>query len=88
MVEHAKNVFWHHYTLHQQLSLKNSLAGTKNHTHLLQYSHTIKHHCYGHLTVDVGDLVRNYCMAFYGYRASKCTHNKDATQKYLSTDRK
>jgi hypothetical protein len=30
MVEHAKNVFWHHGTLHQQLCLENSLAGTKN----------------------------------------------------------
>jgi hypothetical protein len=37
MVEHAKKVFWHHHTLHQQLSLENSLAGTKNHTQLLQY---------------------------------------------------
>ena len=39
-------------------------------------------------TVDVGDSVRNYCMAFYGYHGSKCTEDKDATQKYLSTDRK
>ena len=27
-------------------------------------------------------------MAFYGYHASKCTEEKDAIQKYLSTDRK
>ena len=41
------------------------------------------YHCYGHLTADVGDLVRNYCMAFYGYHGSKCTEDKDAIQKYL-----
>ena len=38
--EHAKNVLWHHHTLQQQLSLKNSLADTKKHTQLLQYLHT------------------------------------------------
>jgi hypothetical protein len=27
-------------------------------------------------------------MAFYGYRGSKCTEDKDAIKKYLSTDRK
>jgi hypothetical protein len=36
MVEHAKKFFWHHHTLHQQLSFENSLAGTKNNTQLLQ----------------------------------------------------
>jgi hypothetical protein len=37
-----QNVFWHHHTLlvHQQLSLENSIAGTKNHTELLQNLHT------------------------------------------------
>jgi len=35
-----QNVFWHHHTLHQQLSLQNSLAGTKNNTQVLQYLHT------------------------------------------------
>jgi hypothetical protein len=27
-------------------------------------------------------------MPFYGYHGSKCTEDKDAIQKYLSTDRK
>jgi hypothetical protein len=40
MVEHAKKVFWHHHTLYQQLRLANSLAGTINHTQLVQYLHT------------------------------------------------
>ena len=40
LVEHAKKVFWHHHTLHQHHSLNNSLAGTSNHTQLLQYLHT------------------------------------------------
>jgi hypothetical protein len=40
MVQHAKKVFRHHHTLHQQLSLDNSIAGTKNYTQLLQYLHT------------------------------------------------
>ena len=40
MVEQAKKFFWHHHTLNQQLSLENSLAGTKNNIQLLQYLHT------------------------------------------------
>jgi hypothetical protein len=68
MVDHAKKVFWHHHTLHQQLRLENSLAGTKSHTQLLQYLHTKKnHHCEVHQTVNVGDSIENYFMAFYGY---------------------
>jgi hypothetical protein len=35
----CQKVFWHHHTLHQQLGLENSLAGTKNNTQLLQYLH-------------------------------------------------
>ena len=42
------------------------------------------HHCYKHQTEDVGDSVRNYCMAFYGYHGSKCNKDKDAIQKYNS----
>jgi hypothetical protein len=46
------------------------------------------HHYYGHQTVDVGETVTNYCMVFYGYHRSKCTEDKNAIQKYLSTDTK
>jgi len=45
MVAHAKKFFWHHHTLHQRLSLENSLAGTSNHTQLLKYLYTKNHHC-------------------------------------------
>jgi len=46
--------------------MENSQAGTKKHTELLQYLHTKIHHYYGHQTVDVGDSIQNYCMAFIG----------------------
>ena len=46
--------------------MENSPAGTKKHTKLLQYLHTKNNHCYRHQTVDVGDSIRNYCMAFIG----------------------
>jgi len=71
MVEHAQKFFWHHHTLHQQLSLQNSLAGTKNNTRLLQYLHTKNHQCYRHQTVDIGESVRNKidCTFFRGLTA-------------------
>ena len=40
MVEHAKKIFWHYHTLHQHISLENSLPITMNHTQLLQYLQT------------------------------------------------
>ena len=46
------------------------------------------HHCYRHQTVDGGHTLRNYCIAFIGTMESKCIEDKDAIQKYLSTDRK
>jgi hypothetical protein len=48
----------------------------------------MNHHCYGHQTVDVGDSVRKYCMACYGYHGSKCPEDMYGIEKYLSTDRK
>ena len=55
----CQKVFWHHHTVHQQLSFENSLAGTKNNKRLLQYLRTKNRHCYRHQTVDVGDSVGN-----------------------------
>jgi hypothetical protein len=87
-VEHAKKFSGIIITLLQQLSLENSIAGTKNHTQLLQYLHIKSHHSYGHQTVDDGDSVSNYSLAFFAYHGIKCTEAKDAIQKYLSTGRK
>ena len=86
LVEHAKKFSGIIITLLQLL--ENSIAGTKNHTQLLQYLHTKNHHSYGHQTVDDGDLVCNYSLAFFAYHGIKCTEDKDAIQKYLSTGRK
>jgi hypothetical protein len=78
LVENARKFSGITITLLQQLSLENSIAGTKNHTQLLQYLHT----------VDDGDSVRKYSLAFFGYHGTKRTEDKDAIQKYLSTGRK
>jgi hypothetical protein len=59
-----------------------------HYTQFVQYFHTNNHHYYRNQTVDVGDSVRNYCLAFFGYHGSKCTEDTDAIQKYLSTGRK
>jgi hypothetical protein len=83
-----QTVFWHHHTLHQQLSLENSIAGTKNHTQSLQYFHTKNHHSYGHQTVNVGDPVQNHCSEFFVYQGSICTEDRDVIQKYISSGRK
>ena len=45
MVEHAKKVFWHHHTLHQQLSLEEQPSRHKqSHTVAAVFTHK-NHHC-------------------------------------------
>jgi hypothetical protein len=64
-------------------NINSSVSRTAYQTHRITHSccsiyTQTNHHCHGHQTVDVGDLVRNCCMAFYGYHRSKCTEDMDA----------
>jgi hypothetical protein len=65
--------------------MEKSIEGTMNYTQLLKYFRTKKHHSYGHQTVDIGDSVQNYCLAFFVYQGSIRIEDKDAVQKYVST---
>lgn len=47
LVNHVSRVFRHHYTPHQQLSVDESLVGTKSHTQLMKYLPNNHHHCWG-----------------------------------------
>ena len=82
LVDHANTVFRHYYTPHQQLSVDESLVGTKNHTQLLQYLPNKHHHRWGIKLWMLCDAVTNYCLAFFVYQGAKRTEDKDAIQKY------
>lgn len=71
IVDHANRVFRHHYKPHQQLSVDESLIGTKCRTTLLQYLPNKKHHQWGVKLWMLCDAVTNYCMGFSVYKGAK-----------------
>jgi hypothetical protein len=82
LVDRANMVFRHHYTPHQQLSVDESLVGTKNHTQLMQYLPNNHHHRWGIKLWMLCDAVTNYCLAFFVYQGATRIEDKDAMQKY------
>jgi hypothetical protein len=68
IVEHVSSVFRHHYAPTQQLSVDESLVGTKNHTQLLQYLWNIHNHQWGIRLWMLCDSVTNYSSAFSVYQ--------------------
>lgn len=71
VTEHANRVFRTHYTPHRELSIDESLVGTKSHTQLIQYLPNKHHHRWGIKLWMLCDSVTKYCLAFYVYKGSK-----------------
>jgi hypothetical protein len=63
LIDHADWDFLHHYIPYQQLSINESLVGTKNHTPLLQYLPNKHHHRWGMKPWMLCDSVSHYCLA-------------------------
>ncbi|XP_043263437.1 piggyBac transposable element-derived protein 4-like [Colletes gigas] len=70
LIDHANTVFRQIYTPHEQMSIDESLVGTKNHTQLLQYLPNKHHHRWGIKLWMLCDSVSNYCLAIYIYRGA------------------
>lgn len=82
LVEHANLKFRYHYTPHQELSVDESLIGTKCHTELTQYLPNKKHHKWGIKFWMLCDSVVNYCLGFFCYRGAKSNIDKAEIKKY------
>ena len=68
--------------------MENSPAGTKKQTQLLQYLHTKETSVLQASDCRCWWCVTEQLHGIYRYNGSKCIEDKDAIQKYLSTDRK
>lgn len=77
LVDHANHVFRHHYTPHEQISIDESLVGTKCHTSLLQYLPNKHHHRWGVKFWMLCDSVSNYCLGFFTYKGARNQEDKD-----------
>jgi len=68
--------------------MENSPAGTKKHTQLLQYLHTKEPSLLQASDCRSWWFVTELLHGIYRYNGSKYIEDKDAIQKYLSTDSK
>lgn len=71
ILDHANILFRHHYTAHPQLSVDESLIGTKCRTIMQQYLPNKKHHRWGIKVWMLCDSVVSYCLGFFVYRGKR-----------------
>lgn len=76
LMDHCNNIFLHFYTAHQQLSVDESLIGTKCQTQLMQYLPNKHHHRWGVKLWVLCDSVSNYCLNFICYKGKKGSNNQ------------
>lgn len=72
LCDHANRLFRHFYIPYQQLSIDESLVGTKSHTSLMQYLPKKQHHRWGIKLWVFCDSITNYCLGCYVYKVAKC----------------
>lgn len=84
LVEHANRVFRRHYTPHRELSIDESLIGTKSHTAITQYLPNKHHHRWGIKLWMMCDSVTNYCLGFFCYKGKKDVLSDDEKDKSLA----
>lgn len=77
LIDHANRMFRLHYTPNQQLSIDESLIGTKNHTQLIQYLPNKHHHKWGIKLWMICDAVTKYCLGFTCYKGAKGNDDSD-----------
>lgn len=82
IIDHANSVFRHHYIPHQELSIDESLVGTKNHTQLLQYLPNKHHHRWGVKLWMLCDSISHYCLAFSIYKGARTEDDKEEIKKF------
>ena len=78
LVEHAKIFLASSHTLHRQLHLENSIAGTKNHTQLFQCLHTKKSSLLWASDCRCWWCGKELLLGIFGYQRSICTEDEDA----------
>lgn len=84
VVAHANRKFRYYYSPNQQLSIDESLVGTKTRSTLTQYLPNKKHHRWGIKFWMLTDAV-TYCPSFYCYRGAKDERDKiEIKQKGLA----
>ena len=80
IVDVANTTFKHHYTPRQELSVDETLIGTKNKTQLMQYLPNKHHHRWGIKMWVLCEAATAYVMAFFVYRGKREQANNGDTR--------
>jgi hypothetical protein len=81
LVDHVNRVLRHHNTPHQEITVNESLAGTKNKTSLMQYLPNNHHHRWGIKFCMLCNSASKYCLGSFTYRGTRYQEDKDNIQK-------
>lgn len=71
LLEHCNRLFKFFYTAHQQVSVDETLIGTKSQTAITQYLPNKHHHRWGIKLWVLCDSISNYCMSMICYKGKK-----------------
>lgn len=71
LLDHANRIFRTYYTPHRELSIDESLVGTKSHSSMTQYLPNKHHHRWGIKLWMLCDSVTKYCLGFQCYKGKK-----------------
>lgn len=71
LLDHANRIFRTYYTPHREISIDESLVGTKSHSQIMQYLPNKHHHRWGIKMWMLCDSVSRYCLAFFCYKGNK-----------------
>ncbi|XP_067140739.1 piggyBac transposable element-derived protein 4-like [Centruroides vittatus] len=82
LVDHANRVFRHHYTPHQEISVDESLVGTKIKTSRMQYLPEKKHHQWGIKFWMLCDSVSKYCLGFFTSKRARSQQEEHGISEF------
>lgn len=82
IVDHANKIFRHYFQPHQELSIDESLVGTKCNSVMKQYLPNKKHHRWGIKFWMLCDSITNYCLGFFCYKGAKVTAERNEINEH------
>ncbi|KAG8287843.1 zinc finger protein [Homalodisca vitripennis] len=80
--DHCNRLFPFYYLCNQQVSIDESMIGTKNQTSLMQYMPNKHHHRWGIKLWALCDSVSKYCVKFFCYKGKASNEDKEQMKKY------
>lgn len=82
IVEHCNQLFPRFYQAHEQISVDESMIGTKCHTSLIQYLPNKHHHRWGVKFWVLCDSVSKYCLKLFCYKGKKSMEDRDDQKEF------